>query len=376
MEIPLHLKDELYNFDFNTYQAEYDWVKDMFKTEQDSIFHSEGNVGIHTGMVMNAVKNLPEFPNLSCLEKQVLFLSALFHDVEKRSTTKEEDGRIISPGHAKKGEITTRSILYRDFECGFSKREHICKLVRHHGLPLWIFEKQQPIKSIIESSLISNNYLLYLISKADIIGRECLDKDELLYKIELFHEYAKELNVLHTPKLFENKHSKKFFFEKDESFVDYAAYDDTICEVILMSGLPGSGKDYFVKHHLNLPVISLDDLRRKYKIKSEDKYGTGFIIQVAKEKAREFLRKKQSFIWNATNITKQIREQLIGLFRSYNASVKIVYLEVDYQKLLEQNINREYPIPNDVLEKFINKLEIPNTTEAHDVEYYNNYIKI
>jgi len=130
---------------------------------------------------------------------------------------------------------------------------------------------------------------------------------------------------------------------------------------IFVCGLPGSGKDFFISQKFNLPVISLDELRRQHKIKPGDKYATGFIIQLAKEKAKEFLRKKQSFVWNATNLTKQIREQVIGLLRSYNAKVKIVYVEVDYKKLLHQNLNRDYPIP-----------VIPSVSEAHQVEYYTN----
>lgn len=372
METPLHIINDNFDFDFKTYRTNYQWVQDMFKTEQDSIFHAEGNVGIHTELVMNAVKILPEFQTLTAVEQEILFISALFHDVEKRSTTIIEDGRIISPGHAKKGESTTRSILYRDFNCPFYKREKICKIVRHHGLPLWIFEKPNPTKSIIESSMVSNNYLLYLIAKADVIGRECEDKDNLFYKIELFKEQAKEINVLTHSKFFIDNHSKQIYFEKDNSFVDYVAFDDTEFEVIVMCGLPGSGKDYMISRKFNLPVISLDELRRQHKIKPGDKYATGFIIQLAKEKAKEFLRKKQSFVWNATNLTKQIREQVIGLLRSYNAKVKIVYVEVDYKKLLHQNLNRDYPIPVSVLERFIDKIEIPSVSEAHQVEYYTN----
>lgn len=91
---------------------------------------------------------------------------------------------------------------------------------------------------------------------------------------------------------------------------------------------------------------------------------------MAKEKAKSFLRKKQSFVWDATNFTKQIREQLIGLFREYNARVKIIYLEVPYKTLKEQNRNRDYPVPEVVLERFIDHLEMPSHSEAHKVEYY------
>ena len=42
---------------------------------------------------------------------------------------------------------------------------------------------------------------------------------------------------------------------------DYAAFDDTVCEVVMMSGLPGAGKDFWVAENLaDCPVVSLDAL--------------------------------------------------------------------------------------------------------------------
>lgn len=372
MEYPLHIENEQFDFKFEIYRENYAWVKDMFETEQDYIHHSEGNVGIHTNMVLDALVALKEFKELDESEKKILFLGALFHDVEKRTTTKLEDGRLISPGHAKKGELSTRSILYRDFGTYFENRERICKIVRYHGLPIWAFDKPDPLKSIVETSLVSNNFHLYIMAKADMIGRHCSDKEEMLYRVELFREFAKENRILNSHKEFLSNHAKNIYFEKEKSFIDYEPFDDTEFEVIILSGLPGSGKDYFINNGLyeqDLPQVSLDEIRRKYKIKPGDKYGTGFVIQTAKENARKFLRKKQSFIWNGTNITRQIREQVIGLMREYNAKVKIVYVEVPYKKLIEQNQNREFPIPEMELEKFINKLEVPSIIEAHRVHH-------
>ena len=78
METPLHIENEEFSFDFETYKKRYTWVQDMFVTEQDNIHHSEGNVGIHTNMVMDAMIALPEFKELSLEEKKILFLGSLF----------------------------------------------------------------------------------------------------------------------------------------------------------------------------------------------------------------------------------------------------------------------------------------------------------
>ena len=93
------------------------------------------------------------------------------------------------------------------------------------------------------------------------------------------------------------------------------------------------------------------------------------IITVAKEKAKEFLRAKTSFVFNATNITKDMRSRWIGLFTDYNAKVKIIYIEVPYKTLLKQNSDREHKVPENVIDKLIGKLEMPDFKEAHEVEY-------
>jgi len=139
----------------------------------------------------------------------------------------------------------------------------------------------------------------------------------------------------------------------------------------MLSALPGSGKDYYIqKNYGDWPIVSLDDLRRKYKASPTDQKMTGRIVQEAKETARKHLRAKQPFVWNATNLSSSMRKSLIDLFADYGARVKIIYLEVPYRKLVEQNQNREFPIPQKVLDKMISKWEVPQLWEAHSIEYF------
>ncbi|MEM0994911.1 MAG: AAA family ATPase, partial [Bacteroidota bacterium] len=100
-----------------------------------------------------------------------------------------------------------------------------------------------------------------------------------------------------------------------------------------------------------------------------DKKKNGQIIQLAKEQAKVWLRTKTAFVFNATNITKDMRSKWISLFTDYGASVKIIYLEVPYQRLLSQNHNRAFKVPQPVIEQMIRKLEIPSYREAQEVVY-------
>ena len=137
----------------------------------------------------------------------------------------------------------------------------------------------------------------------------------------------------------------------------------------MLCGLPGSGKDTYIRRYLDQPVLSLDDLRRSHGISPTDKKGNGQVIQLGKEQARVYLRAKTSFTFNATNITRDMRARWIGLFTEYKAHVRIVYIEVPYRTLLKQNANRPHPVPTAVLERLLGKLEMPDVREAHEVMY-------
>lgn len=359
--------------DWDDLANSYHWIAEMKGVPQDPIWHAEGDVYIHTKMVTDELTKLSVFNSLPEQDKHIILSAALFHDVEKRSTTTEEeiDGkmRIVSPRHAKKGEFTTRQILYKDINTPFQIREQICKLVRLHGLPLWAISKDNPDKEVIYSSTVVNNRLLATLAKADVLGRTCQDKDEVLMKIELFIELCKDNQCYTSPKNFQSNYGRFLYFNKKDAYIDYTPFDDLICTVTMMCALPGSGKDTYIRNNLDQPMLSLDDIRRKHKISPKDKKGNGQVIQMAKEKAKEYLRSKTSFVFNATNITKDMRSRWIGLFTDYNARVKIIYIEVPYKTLLKQNANREHKVPQNVIDKLIGKLEIPDFKEAHEVDY-------
>jgi predicted kinase len=359
------------NIEWNSLEKEFAWIADMRGVPQDSIHHGEGDVSIHTRMVLDALQSLKDFQQLDEQSQSLMIAAALLHDVEKRSTTViEENGRITSRGHAKRGEYTSRDILFRDIQTPFAIRERICALVRFHGLPLWIMEKTEPAKSAIETSLRIDMPLLSMLAKADVFGRICPDKNELLDRIELFDEYCKEQLCWANPREFETSLARFQYFNKENSPPDYVPFDNLKAEVIMLCGLPGMGKDTLIrKRYSGLPVVSLDDIRRKHKLKPDDKSSTGWAVQQAKEDAKSFLRKGESFIWNATNITRQMRRQWIDLFVTYNVRVKLVYVEVSYKEWIRQNSNRSYPVPDAVLMRMLRKLEVPTLAEAHEVEY-------
>ena len=63
-------------------------------------------------------------------------------------------------------------------------------------------------------------------------------------------------------------------------------YDDTWGEVILMCGLPGTGKDTWIRENCpDLPVVSLDEIRKEMKL-SKAKDGS-LVAAAGREMARD-----------------------------------------------------------------------------------------
>lgn len=352
-------------------EAHYDWIKRMRDTPQDARHHGEGNVAIHTQMVLQALEGLPAYQALAPQDQEILWAATLLHDVEKPGTTQLlPDGSIVSPGHARKGEMTARHILYQELPTPFAIREHIAKLVRFHGLPLWIFEKPDPQKALTIAALQVNTKMLAMLARADVLGRICPDQEELLYKVDCFEEMCKEQDCWGQAPVFANAHARLHYLNREDASRDYVPFKTPVFKVIVMSGLPGAGKDTYVRNHFrDWPVVSLDAIRDDMKVAPTDKSGNGRVIQAAKEQARVWLRSQQSFVWNATNITRQMREQLISLCLQYEAHVTVIYVEVPYKTLFKQNHAREAVVPAAVMQRLAHKLEVPDITEAHEIVY-------
>jgi len=92
-------------------------------------------------------------------------------------------------------------------------------------------------------------------------------------------------------------------------------------------------------------------------------------VQLAKERAREFMHRQLSFAWNATNVTKLLRAPLIDFFVAYGGRVRIVYLKASFDVIVSRNRERRESVPEQVLDRLLDKLEVPDLTEAHTVEW-------
>jgi predicted kinase len=355
-----------YPIDWERIEQTFPQLRRMEGCPQDGTHHAEGDVLVHTRMVVESLASLPAWRALPRPEREIVFTAALLHDVAKPDCTRVEDGRITSRGHSKRGAITARTLLW-GMDSPFNLREQVAALIRFHQIPFFLIDKPEGRRTLYEVSQSARCDLLALVAEADARGRVCADSQRLLDNISLFKQYAEEHGCLDGPREFPNDHGRFLYFRKEGRDPDYAAYDDTVCEVVMMSGLPGAGKDFWVAENLaDLPVLSLDALRREMKVSPTENQGP--VVSRAREAAREYLRKKQPFVWNATNISRQMRELSINLFAAYNARVRVVYVEAPEGRLFAQNRERADAVPAEVIRKLTARWEVPDLTEAHRVD--------
>lgn len=351
----------------------------MSGTPQNPLWHAEGDVLTHTKAVCQALCGMPEYSNADSVSQTALFLASLLHDIGKIHTTVLEHGNWVSPGHAALGASVARRILWQELGlCGTREklqlRERICALIRYHGFPLHGFDDSDGLLRIM--NFAANGALmpgltakeLCILAEADIYGRICDDASQLLDKVRLCAMLAEEAECLEAPYPFPDSFTAAAYLNGREISPAYPLYDDSWGEVILLSGLPGTGKDTWIRNtHPDMSVVSLDDIRREHGISPVESQDT--VVQLAREQARKLLRKKDPFIWNATNITPMTRKKQTDLFTAYGASVRIVYLETELDTLFQRNASRQCAVPENVILRMLDKVSPPERREGTSVEW-------
>ncbi len=345
---------------------------------QNPVWHGEGDVLSHTKMVCEALVSGGEWRALPDRERQILFLAALLHDVGKAVCTRFEYGAWSSPHHSLTGASMARTLLWLDFGlCGTpekqSLRESVCQLIRAHMAPIHVQDLPMPERKVIQLSADGaqangfSNRLLAILARADTLGRVSTDTNELLDAIEFFEELAKEQCCLDAPYPFASTFERYLYLSGDSRW-PVPRYDATWGQILMLSGLPGVGKDTYLHQALpGLPVVSLDDIREELGVSPQKPQAP--VIAAAKQRAMELLRSRQPFVWNATDLTAMIRKKQISLFSAYGAATRILYLETGWEEQLRRNESRSRAVPQAAIQHMLGRLVPPLPSEAQDIEW-------
>ena len=370
----LYIYGEFYKFFFGT-------IKDLSETNhhkepndhdgdiQLSKNHLEGDVWSHTCLVFKKFMEIMETRESLTINDLYACIAVLCHDLGKCNTRGENKGKITFYSH------TFASIQYTiDFINYLSSKTYIGDypyyyilnpISNHIDFLRCDFEKHKMYANY-DSDLA---YINCLLCYCDSNGRITTDNDN--------SDRIKE--IVYT---FNNRHN-----------ISAPENNNSDVEVILLCGVPGSGKNTFInKNYPNTPYISYDDIRielyREHLNQLADEtpeieYRNAWKYckrekkdlnsEVNKRFKRLIFEGHRQIIINNTNLTKRGRKAMMRLLGKNNY-YKAIYVMRDRPSIFKSNYERiDKTLSVKDLIKFVNNQPIPTRQEGFDeIEFYNN----
>jgi len=353
--------------------------------QQNPKWHSEGTAWQHTVKCVNAAQGLlsTDYSALGLRKKRILLASVLFHDIGKGATTEFLKGNWHSYNHEFAGEKIARRMLWDE---EFTAREEVCAMIRWHMEVLRVAESKDYINKILK---ISCNYFFnwrdaIFVKTCDCLGSQPedprqtdIDKEKLKF---LTHACI-NLNCYELSLYAMDRLDRRRLFGKEFDWSNPYSFS-TKPRIYVLIGLPGAGKDTFIKHFKEIDAISndtvvlcRDDIRTELGYcKEGDK-----IIGTAKEEtevSRVFnkrffdnIAKGENIILNNINLKKAYREDFHKKLAAISVKDKYewVYVYVEAPTLADNIKRRDGQIDATAFDNIIEKFDWPTADEYDEI---------
>ena len=174
-------------------------IKALVGCEQEPEWHPEGDVWVHTLMVVDEARK--RIDDLDRPRQVAVMLGAVCHDLGKPPTTAFVDGRIRSIDHEQAGVAPATAVLDRlniHTMDGFDVRREVLGVTAHHLKPGMFRQSPTPVSDGAFRRLAQkvDLELLARVAKSDCLGRtgrfDCSAMDWFL-------DRARQLGVEHAP---------------------------------------------------------------------------------------------------------------------------------------------------------------------------------
>ena len=138
----------------------------------------------------------------------------------------------------------------------------------------------------------------------------------------------------------------------------------------VMVGLSGSGKSTIAKKiaddNPNTAIISSDNIREELTGDYEDQKHNEEVFKIFHDRIRKNLENKQNVIADATNLTIKSRRAILSKVNGLDIEKICVIIPKPFEKCKEDNLHREHPVPEEVLDKQIRRFQISFMEEGWD----------
>lgn len=357
-------------------------------TPQDAEWHAEGNVAVHSGLVVAHAHALADESGLTGEDRAALILAAALHDTGKALTTRTETddsgvARLRSPRHARRGRD---HLSYRLLDSGLPPRLILTVLrlvAAHHSLHRALdghLDRGVPALADARGRVVLSGDAQRGEDTADLLelaARELgvweTGDPHAAFRAEVhallpgaspdLHALALgrglrdwEAGVIHTP-------------HEAAARVQDAARRG-FARLTVLCGPSGSGKSTLGRADPGAQVVSLDALRARLGRDHTDQTVNGQVMQAAREAVRAGLRGGAHVVWDATSLRRDQRSQVLALGEAYGALTRIHLAWTPPAVFTARNAARPSPVPPAVLAAQLNALEFPDVTEAHTVTLF------
>jgi tRNA uridine 5-carbamoylmethylation protein Kti12 len=152
-----------------------------------------------------------------------------------------------------------------------------------------------------------------------------------------------------------------------------------MAKLVVLSGVPGSGKSYFSnlvkeKKKDHCYIVSSDALRKLITGHQQDLHADKVMWKMFYELPKIYANDKDSIvILDSTSITRQYRIDTNIVLKQYYDEVILVFFDIPKDIIDKQNLDREFPIPQEAIDLYYKTIEFPN---EKDEEFFDKIYSI